>query len=267
MIVTLLGTGTSHGVPSIDCMRSHHAHCPKGVCKDALAGVDSKLRRTRCSILVEGEGGTILVDVSADFRQQILRERVREINAVLITHNHADHIMGIPDIRSFTHHKSLPVYGSDESIQGIRRTFAYAFDPTTFVGGGIPRLETFSLDETTVVAGMEVTPIPVSHGALSGCLGYRIGTLAYIPDMKSIDDRVLERLRGLDTLILNCLRLEREHSTHLILPQSISLAEQLAPRQCVFVHMSHDIDYRTDYSLLPEWISFGYDGMKIEIES
>ena len=144
--ITFLGTGTSHGVPSIDCMLSGYARCKKNVCR--LSDTDPKHRRTRSSILIEIDGKHLLIDVSSDFRQQALQYRIPKIDAVLITHCHADHIGGIPDIRSYTPAASppLPLYGSPESVENIRQTFSYIFSSSTFIGGGIPRLDLIHVD-------------------------------------------------------------------------------------------------------------------------
>lgn len=222
-------------------------------------------RRTRCSILLEKHGKCLLVDVSADFRQQALRQRIKKIDAVLLTHAHADHIGGIPDIRSYTKFNPLPLYGSTQTIEQVKRTFLYIFDPRTFEGGGIPKIDTVEVDSHFSVAGMEIIPVPVEHGALPGCFGYRIDDIAYIPDLKSIESGKEELLKGLDCLILNCLRDKREHSTHLVLPQSMELARRLAPRRCYFIHMSHDIHYQIDSAQLDPWMSFSYDGLEITV--
>jgi phosphoribosyl 1,2-cyclic phosphate phosphodiesterase len=262
--ITFLGTGTSHGVPSIDCMLSGYTRCKKDVCRLSLN--DPKHRRTRSSVLIEYRGKHVLIDVSADFRQQALTNCIQKIDAVLITHKHSDHINGIPDIRSYTHSgQPLPLFGSAESMEAVRRTFDYIFSDKTFVGGGIPRLALTAIDRPFALFNETVTPLPVTHGNLTGCLGYRIGNTAYIPDMKSIDDRTKNLLRNLDCLILNCLRDEREHSTHMILDQSVRLARELAPARCCFIHMCHDIHYELDAQQLDEWMEFSYDGMKIEI--
>lgn len=265
MKITFLGTGTSHGVPSIDCMLQGFRSCPKDVCRRSLT--DAKHARTRSSILAEYNGKRVLVDVSPDFRQQALREKIPGIDAVLITHCHADHIGGVPDIRSYTARRPEPLefYGSEESMAAIRAFFPYIFDPDAFFGGGIPKITTKAESSAFGLFGATVTPVPVEHGRLRGCLGYRIDNMAYIPDVKALPRESRPSLAGLDTLVLNCLRETRDHASHLVLAQSVALARELAPRQCYFIHMSHDIDYETDGAKLDKWMEFAYDGLKINI--
>ena len=265
MKITFLGTGTSHGVPSLDCMIDNHARCRKDVCR--LSETDPRHARTRSSVFAEWDGMNILIDVSLDFRQQALRERIKRIDAVLITHCHADHIGGLPDLRSYTKQKDspLPVYGSSESLEALHRSFGYMFDPDTFVGGGIPNIETRAVSGPFKLAGKTVIPLAVEHGPLKGCFGYRLGPLVYIPDMKSIGDKELEKCAGAEVLILNCLRGEREHISHCILPQSRAIALRIKPKQCYFIHMCHDIHYRIDRQGLESWMDFSYDGLAIEI--
>jgi phosphoribosyl 1,2-cyclic phosphate phosphodiesterase len=264
MKITFLGTGTSHGVPSIDCMLNNFAQCPKGVCR--LSRTDAKHARTRSSVLLEYDGSHVLVDVSSDFRQQALREKIPKLDAVLITHCHADHIGGIPDIRSYTARREKPLdfYGSSESMAGIRNSFPYIFDPNAFWGGGIPRIALTATDEPLELFGKNVTPLPVEHGGLSGCFGFKIGAVAYIPDLKSLRFPAQRMLAGLDLLIINCLRETKEHSSHLILEQSMMLAREIKPRRCCFIHMSHDIHYQIDGTKLDPWMQFSYDGMTME---
>jgi phosphoribosyl 1,2-cyclic phosphate phosphodiesterase len=265
MNITFLGTGTSHGVPQIDCMIQDHARCRKGVCVES--GKDPRHHRTRSSVLVECDGLSLLIDASLDFRQQALREKIKRIDALLITHGHADHIGGIPDLRSYTKERTdpLPVFGSPESIDIIHKSYGYIFDPGAFAGGGITKLRTNEVTGAFFIAGIRVDPVPVCHGSLEGCYGYRIGKLAYIPDLKSIDDDSLSLCRGVDLLVLNCLRDEREHVSHLILPQSMELAEKIAPKQCLFIHMCHDIHYGIDGKKLLPWMAFSYDGLRVTI--
>jgi phosphoribosyl 1,2-cyclic phosphate phosphodiesterase len=265
MKITFLGTGTSHGVPPIDCMIANHARCKKDVCRQSID--DPKHRRTRSSILVELSGKRLLIDVSADFRQQALANAVIAIDAVLITHGHADHICGIPDIRSYTGRSSPPlhVYGSPESMTSIRQMFQYIFSEKTFVGGGIPNIILDPVEGPFTLFNAEVTPLSVRHGNLQGCFGYRIDNMAYIPDMKSLNGATKDLIRNLDCLILNCLRDEREHSTHLILEESMDLARELSPRRCYFIHMSHDIHYALDAKKLDGWMEFSYDKQCIQL--
>jgi phosphoribosyl 1,2-cyclic phosphate phosphodiesterase len=241
MKIIFLGTGTSHGVPPLDCMIHGHLDCRKNVCR--LSETDPRHARTRSSILIEWDNTNILIDVSLDFRQQALREKIGRIDAVLITHCHADHIGGLPDLRSYTIRNGapLPVYGSPESMDAIRRSFGYLFDPGTFIGGGIPNVTLCAVTGPFDLLGRTVVPV------------------------KSITEGELEKCAGAEVLVLNCLRDEREHVSHLILPQSMELARRIAPRQCCFIHMCHDIHYKTDSKSLEPWMGFSYDGLTIEI--
>jgi phosphoribosyl 1,2-cyclic phosphate phosphodiesterase len=263
MHITFLGTGTSHGVPTIDCMLDNYARCPKGVC--LKAATDARHRRSRASILVQANGASLLFDTSQDFRQQMLAQRVQRIDAVLYTHGHADHIYGLPDIRSYCRKQgaAIDIYGSEETLERLVHSFDYVFGPTHFVGGGIPELRPHLLDAPQDVHGVHLTPIPVAHGPLNGCQGYRIGDMAYIPDVKVIPLASLDLLQGLDLLIMNCLRIT-PHATHLSLQESLRYVEQLRPRRCLFTHMTHDIDYEAEEQNLPEGIRFAYDGLVVE---
>lgn len=265
MEITFLGTGTSHGVPPIDCIIHNYEKCPKNVCQESL--IDPKHKRSRSSIIIEVNGKKILIDVSADFREQALRENIKSIDAVMITHKHADHIMGIPDIRSYTRplKDPLPLFGSKETINGLKDSFSYIFDPNTFEGGGIPSLHAEVISSSFPLFDTLITPIPVIHGPLEGCFGYRIGDIAYIPDYKSIPEESMELLKNLKILIIDALRDTREHSTHAILPESIEIAQLLKPEKCYFTHLCHDIHYINDSKDLPEWMSFAYDSLKIKI--
>jgi phosphoribosyl 1,2-cyclic phosphate phosphodiesterase len=263
MKITFLGTGTSHGVPSIDCMIHHYASCPQGVCRQSAT--DPKHRRTRSSVLVEINDRAILIDPGPDLRSQCLREEVRSIDAVLVTHAHADHIGGIPDIRSYSRHRELPFFGSAETIDRIRSTFSYIFDPSTPAGGGIPQIATSVIPAPFSLFGETVTPVRVDHLHLTGCFGYRIGPFAYIPDIKAISRDECEKLAGTSLLVLNCLRREPAHTSHLTLQQSIELARTIQPRQCYFIHMSHDIHYQLDRAELDPWMDFAWDGLQITL--
>lgn len=264
MLLTFLGTGTSHGVPSLDCMLNDFK-CPSGVCQKALT--DASYRRTRASVLLQTPDFSLLIDTSQDFRQQMLANQVKRIDAVLFTHGHADHIYGLPDIRSYCRHErqDIDVYGSPETLAILKASFGYIFNPPPdYVGGGIPALWCRELVAPKRIGGVLVTPIPVEHGNFAGVQGYRLDNIAYLPDVKSIPPNSLDLLGGLDLLVLNCLR-HRPHGSHLALTESVAFARQLRPRQCLLTHMAHDIDYRIEEERLPKWIRFAYDGQTIQV--
>ena len=231
---------------------------------------NARYRRTRTSILLKKNGKTLLADVSSDFREQALTNKIKEIDAALISHGHIDHYGGLPDIRSYTKQKPMPVYASAQTIHNVRITFPYMFhsdtpDAAQHCGGGVPHLNMIELNSQREIEGFTVTPVPVIHGKLEGCLGFRIDNVAYIPDVKFIEPLNKKLLEGLDCLILNCLRDKKEHNTHLILPQSIELSRQLAPKRAFFIHMTHDIDYILDSKELDSWMEFSYDGQTITV--
>ncbi|MDG5814122.1 MBL fold metallo-hydrolase [Chitinispirillales bacterium ANBcel5] len=264
MKITFLGTGTSHGVPSLDCMIHDYSFCPSGVCKRSQT--DKKHRRTRSSLLITSQNKNILIDITPDFRYQALREKIKRIDSILLTHAHADHIGGIPDIRSYTRNRRLFIYGSQESIRSVKETFSYIFKSDTFVGGGIPDIGTCTVREPFELLDLSIQPVPVVHGPLKGCFGYRIGDVGYIPDVKTIPGNSMDLLKSVKVLILNCLRKNRTHSTHLTLSESMKIARELSPEKCYFIHMACDIDYEFDTELLEPWMQFSYDGLTIKID-
>jgi len=262
MKLIFLGTGTSHGVPAIDCMRANYARCPKDVCRKAQN--EPKHNRTRCSIVLEYNAKTVLIDVSSDFRQQVLREQIAAIDAVLITHGHADHIGGIPDIRSYTRETALDFYATKQSLERIRGSYDYIFNPPEMQGGGIPAITLHEVEKPFELFGKTVVPLPVVHGSLSGTCGYRIDNLAYIPDLKTMPDSSVALCEGVETLIIDALRDERPHSTHMILPEAIEFSRRLRPKKTYFTHLTHNIHYQLDSDKLDENMDFAWDGMRIE---
>jgi phosphoribosyl 1,2-cyclic phosphate phosphodiesterase len=255
MKVTLLGTGTSTGVPSIGC-----------ACETCTSD-DARDKRLRVSILVEHDGQTVLVDTSSDFRQQALRVGLKHLDAVLVTHCHADHIFGLDDIRPLNfRHGALGVYANERAWVDIRRIFQYVFEPTYF-GGGLPQVVAH-----TVVAGapfclsrnLHVTPLEVIHGRLP-VVAYRFNDFAYATDLSEIPPATLEGLRSLDTLVLDCLRIN-PHPTHLTLETALAYVEQLKPRRAYFTHIAHDIKHARDSRLLPDNVEWAYDGLIISDE-
>ena len=252
MKLTLLGTGTSTGVPSIGC------EC------ETCRSDDPRDKRLRVSVLVEHDGQTVLVDTSSDFRQQALRHGLKWLDAVLITHCHADHVFGLDDIRPLNfRHGALGVYANERAWVDIRRIFKYVFEPTYF-GGGLPQVVAH-----TVVAGapfsfsrdLRVTPLEVIHGRLP-VVAYRFNDFAYATDLSEIPPATMDSLRDLDALVLDCLRI-RPHPTHLWLEQALAYIEQLKPRRAYLTHIAHDIKHARDSKLLPDNVEWGYDGLEI----
>ncbi|MCZ7555560.1 MAG: MBL fold metallo-hydrolase [Bacteroidia bacterium] len=249
----MLGTGTSQGVPAIGC------DC------ETCTSADDRDRRLRPSVLFSVDGINLLVDTSSDFRQQMLRHRVPAIHAVLYTHHHFDHIGGFDDLRQYNFIQSMPMplYGMQETLDELSVTFRYAFGHAKQVGGGLPVVEKHTVDgaQDFFIAGVRVVPLPALHGRMS-VLGYRIGRVAYLTDVSEIPASTLERLSGLDVLVLDALR-HRAHPTHLSLQQAIGIAENIAASRTYFTHIAHNIKHERDSVLLPETMEFSYDGLLI----
>ena len=252
MMVTFLGTGTSTGVPVIACG-----------CR-VCTSEDPRNRRLRPSILLEWEGRKILVDSSTDFRQQALLHRIDHLDAVLYTHCHADHVMGLDDLRiyNFRQRSDLPVYGSSGTLADIRRTFWYAFSETQ-EGGGKPRLDLRSVEEPFDLFGVRVEPVPLMHGDLP-VSGYRIGAFAYCTDCNAIPDASMRLLSSLEVLVLDALR-ATPHPTHFSLPETLEVLGRLRPRRAYLVHMGHDLEHAETEQGLPPWVRLAYDGLVLEI--
>ena len=255
MKLTFLGTGTSTGVPAIGC------EC------ETCVSADPRDKRLRVSVLIEHGGQTVLVDTSSDFRQQALRQGIRWLDAVLITHCHADHIFGLDDIRPLNfRHGALGVYANERAWKDIRRIFQYVFEPS-YTGGGLPQVVPH-----TVTPGapfcfgpeLRVTPLEVIHGRLP-VAAYRFNDFAYATDLSEIPPATVEALRGLDVLVLDCLRF-KPHPTHLWLERALSYISELAPRRAYLTHLAHDVLHARDTSKLPDGVEFAYDGLVISDE-
>ncbi len=253
MKLTFLGTGTSTGVPSIGCE-----------CETCLSD-DPRDKRLRVSILIEHGGQSVLVDTSSDFRQQALRYGLKRLDAVLITHCHADHIFGLDDIRPLNfRYGALGVYANEHAWPDIRRIFKYVFEPTYF-GGGLPLVIPH-----TVMHGapfclsdqLEVTPLEVIHGRLP-VTAYRFNDFAYATDLSEIPPATIEGLRDLDLLVLDCLRF-KEHPTHLWLDKALEYVEEIKPRRTYFTHIAHDVRHARDAARLPPAVEWAYDGLTVE---
>ncbi len=253
MKLTLLGTGTSTGVPSIGCD-----------CECCLSD-DERDKRLRASILIEHGGKKILVDTSIDFRQQALRAKIQKLDVVLITHCHVDHVFGLDDIRPLNfRYGAMGVYANEIAWQGLEQFFHYIFKPT-HVGGGLPQLIPHTIVKNApfnIGEDLEITPLEVIHGKLP-VIAYRFNDFAYATDLKTIPQESMDGLRGLDVLVLDCVRL-KPHTTHLCLEEALEYIEELKPKRAYLTHLNHDIMYQRDKHLLPDNVQFGYDGLVIE---
>lgn len=247
MKVEFLGTGTSNGVPFINC------DC------EVCASADLKDKRLRCSAMVKVEGKNILIDCGPDFRQQALRGKISKIDALLLTHEHFDHVGGIDDLRAFG---KVRIYAESRVAGAIRQMFAYCF--AKFKYPGIPDISLCEIDERPFCAdGVEIVPIRAYHHLLP-LLGYRIGNFAYVTDIKTIDSENKAKLQGLDVLVLGMLRY-KEHLSHLSFDEAMSLVGELKPKRTYFTHLSHDFGlHETEQAKLPENVFVAYDGLVIE---
>jgi phosphoribosyl 1,2-cyclic phosphate phosphodiesterase len=264
MIVTFLGTGTSHGVPMIGCS------CP--TCLSA----DPHDKRTNASLLITCRGRNILLDCGRDFRQQALRERLTRVDYVLLTHTHFDHVAGIDDLRVFnrTRGEAIPLFGRKEHLDYLRTyIYHYLFDDNVQKGGGVTELDLVALDGRFLLEGMVVEPLPVFHGSLP-ILGFRIGALAYLTDVSAIPQSTLQRLYGLDLLVLGALR-QTTHPTHFCVEQALEVARQVRPRRTLLTHIAHDLKHADWEARLGEpggpggagtpETHLAYDGLTLEI--
>jgi phosphoribosyl 1,2-cyclic phosphate phosphodiesterase len=251
--LTVLGSGTSMGVPTIGCSCA--------VCNSS----DPRDRRTRPSILVQYAGRSILVDTTPDFRQQAIREKISHLDAVLYTHAHADHILGLDDLRpvSFRHESKLPLYASESTAQAIQTLFKYVFD-ADYKFGGIARVSMNALNTGVDLFGARFDTIKVIHGDLE-IDGFRFGSAAYLTDFSEIPAASLERLHGLDILFLDALR-RRPHPTHSSIENSLKIVEQLQPKRTFFTHISHDLPHAETNKSLPAGVELAYDGLQLDFE-
>jgi phosphoribosyl 1,2-cyclic phosphate phosphodiesterase len=251
--ITFLGTGTSQGVPIIAC--------PCEVCNSS----DMRDKRLRTSVLIEEKGKTFVIDTGPDFRQQMLRENVKELDAVVFTHEHKDHTAGFDDIRAFNfvNKKKMEVYASANVQAAIRREYAYIF--SDFKYPGIPEINLHLLEnKITNVEGVDFLPIEVMHYKLP-VFGFRVGDFSYITDANYISDIEKEKIKNSKVLVLNALRRE-PHISHFTLEQAIEMVKELKPEKAYFTHISHQLGLHADVSKeLPDNIEIAYDGLKIQL--
>ncbi len=251
MKLLVLGCGTSTGVPVIGCA------C--GVCTSS----DRRNRRTRSSVLVETHGLNILIDTSTDLRFQALSLGITKIDAVLFTHSHADHIHGIDELRSFNmiQEGAIPCYASSETASRIRAIFHYIFNRER-AESITPQLSIKVVDSPFSVGPVQVVPLEAEHGRAS-VLGFRMGGLAYMTDCSRIPPKSMERLHGLDVLVLGALRF-RPHPTHMNIDEALRVIDELGPGRAILTHLSHEVDYARDSAKLPDGVELAYDGMRVE---
>jgi phosphoribosyl 1,2-cyclic phosphate phosphodiesterase len=251
--ISFLGTGTSSGVPMIGCTCA--------VCTSD----DPRDRRLRPSIYVDVPGRAgILVDSGPDLRQQALAYGIRRVDAILYTHSHADHILGLDDIRRFNFMQGgpIPCYASANAWESIQRTFYYVFDGVRREGGGIPSLERHVIDGEFTVAGVRIQPVPLFHGSMP-IFGFRFGDFAYLTDCSAIPDESWALVAGVDTLVIDALR-DRKHSTHFTVAEALEAIARIAPRRAYLTHMGHDLGHVATNARLPAGVELAYDGLALD---
>jgi phosphoribosyl 1,2-cyclic phosphate phosphodiesterase len=253
--IVILGSGTSMGVPTLGC------DCP--VC----TSTDPRDTRTRPSIAIRWDTHTVVIDTGQDFRQQVLRENIRRIDAVLYTHPHADHILGMDDLRplSFQHPNGLPLYADDATASVLHRIFEYTFSPNAKYPTR-PRVQLHSLNdhESVEIGGLYFQRVPVLHGDIT-VAGYRFGSAAYLTDMNGIPKSSLPFLASLDILIIDALRWNH-HPSHNNVEQALNWIDRIKPRRAYFTHIAHELDHAKTEASLPPDVRLTYDGLRLDFE-
>ena len=253
MKLTFLGTGTSTGVPEVGCK------C------EVCTSTDPRDNRLRTSALLEHDGMTILIDCGPDFRTQALRADIKKIDALLMTHKHYDHIVGIDDLRPFTRDKELPIYADRETEMQIRSFFPYCFGRVKYPGVANIKVNAIDHKSSFCINTLEVTPLRVFHGMFP-ITAYRFGKLAYITDMSYIEPGELEKLDGVEVLVINALRFSKPHKTHQTVLEALKVIEDIKPREAYFTHMMHHIGLHAKIEkCLPPGVHLAYDGLEISI--
>ena len=253
--ITVLGSGTSVGVPTLGC------DCE--VCTSS----DPRDQRLRPSVLVSYAGRNVLIDTTPDFRTQALRAKITHLDAVIFTHSHADHVMGLDDVRPFNFRQGghIPIYANEPTMAAIFRCFPYIFDGVK-KESSTPRLTPNVIDgEPFDLFGMQFIPVPIMHGSQQ-IFGFRFGAAAYLTDHSQVPPASMEMLRGLDVLFLDALRY-RPHATHSTVDHSIGTARDLGARRTFFTHVCHEIGHARGESQLPPGVFFAYDGLELEVEA
>ncbi|HKV10852.1 MAG TPA: MBL fold metallo-hydrolase [Thermoanaerobaculia bacterium] len=251
--VTMLGSGTSTGVPVIGC--------PCAVCRSD----NPKNKRWRPGLKLEMGDRVVLVDTPTDLRLAALRFGLPRVDAVLFTHSHADHVFGLDDVRIFNFRQgaAIPCYGSEPTLKNIRRMFAYVFEAGQ-EGGGKPQLDLIPVREPFELLGHRIVPVPVWHGETE-VYGYRIGSFAYVTDCNLIPETSFRLLEGVETLILDALRY-RPHSTHFSVEEAMEAAARIGARRTILTHIAHEIDHDDPQVPLRRGVEFGYDGLVLDFD-
>jgi len=252
--LTVLGSGTSMGVPTIGCTCA--------VCSSS----DPHDQRTRPSVMIEYDGKVVLIDTTPDFRQQAIREKIRRVDAVIYTHSHADHILGLDDLRPLSFHRSdgpIPLYAPDHTVATLKRIFKYIFEGD-YKYGGLAKVDLKVIDGAFELFGVRFEPVIVMHGD-APIHGFRFGSAAYLTDFSDIPPESMDKLRGLDILFLDALR-HKPHPTHSTLENSVRIAGDLKPKRTFFTHIAHELPHKETNAKLPENMRLSHDGLKLEFE-
>ncbi|MBR1518381.1 MAG: MBL fold metallo-hydrolase [Prevotella sp.] len=253
MQLTFLGTGTSGGVPSLGC------HCP--VCESR----DPRDKRYRSAVLVENDGTRLLIDAGPDIRMQLMPLPFRPLDGVLLTHIHYDHVAGIDDLRPFCVFGEINIYADKLTADALKTTMPYCFTEKLYPGVPLLNLHTIRPQQQLKIGTLDIMPLQVMHGRMP-IMAYRIGPLAYITDMKTIDPSQEETLQGVDTLVVNSLRWEREHHSHMLVDDAIEFSRRIGARRTFLTHLTHEIGFHDEAnSRLPKGVQLAYDGLRIDI--